>query len=88
MLLWIGLDQTGWFALNAVTGTLAGAANITAISTGPSTTQNTYTGALTGTDGAVGSMNNSIDPSGSTPKLYVENRTGSDAQFTLATLGR
>lgn len=88
VLLWIGLDQTGWFALNAVTGTLAGAANITAISTGPSTTQNTYTGALTGTDGDVGSMNISIDPSGGTPKLYVENRTGTDAQFTLATLGR
>lgn len=88
ILLWIGIDITGWSLLLSVTGPLAGASNFTEMFTSPPGGLNFFTGPLTGTTGTSGGVNLSIDTSGSAPRMYIENRIGTDRTFTLATVGK
>ncbi len=88
IMMWLTTDVDGYFALVAITGTLAGANNFGEMFATPASTLNYLTGALTGTTGPAGGINLSIDASGATPQLFIENRLGSDRTFTLATLGK
>jgi len=88
ILAWLGTDLTGHSWLFSATGVLAGASNLAGMIALPAASMNFYTGPLSGTTGAAGAVNVSIDTSGAVPRMYFENRLGSDRQFTLATLGR
>lgn len=88
ILLWLGVDLEGLFALVAINGPMTGAANFTEISAGPAATFTYLGGVLTGTTGPAGGVALAIDDSGATPKLFVENRLGSSRTFTLSTLGK
>lgn len=87
-LIWMGADLAGHSWLFAVTGALSGASNMASLATLPAGTLNFQTGALSGTTGLSGAVTVSIDASGATPRMYIENRLGAGHQFTLATLGR
>jgi hypothetical protein len=88
ILMWLCTDAPGQFSILAITGTLTGAGNFADLISNPPGSVRFLTGALTGTTGLMNGINMSIDTSGSTPRLYVENRLGSGHMFTLATLGR
>lgn len=88
ILLWIGVDAPGYAYLVSITGPLTGAANFTALSANPPATLNFLSGGLSGTTGPDDALNLSIDTSGSTPQLVIENRLGGAHLITLATLGR
>ena len=87
-MLWLSVNLEGRIYLVAITGTLTGANNFGEMFANPPGTLTYSTGTLTGTTGAAGKINLSIDSSGSVPKLYVENRLGSNRLFTLSTLGK
>lgn len=88
IMLWLSVNVGGRFALIAITGTLTGAGNFAEIFAAPPGALGFHTGVLSGTTGATGGINLSIDSSGGTPRMYLENRLGSNRLFTLATLGR
>ncbi|MEM7519740.1 MAG: DUF2793 domain-containing protein [Pseudomonadota bacterium] len=88
LLVWMGLDVVGHSYLFALTGALTGAANFSEISAAPAGSLGFQTGALTGTTGPANGVTLSIDITGGAPRLYVENRLGTDHWFTLATLGK
>jgi hypothetical protein len=87
MMMWLSVNIGGRFYMIAVTGSMNGAGNFSEIFASPPGTLNFLTGALTGTTGPAGSINLSIDNSSGTPRMYVENRLGSNRLFTLATFG-
>ncbi len=88
ILLWLSVNMEGRFYLVAITGTLTGMNNFGEMFANPPGTLNYITGPLTGTTGPAGGINLSIDVTGSVPKLFVENRLGSNRLFTLSTLGK
>ena len=88
IMLWLSINLEGRFFLVAITGTLTGANNFGEMFANPAGTLTYNTGALTGTTGAAGKINLSIDNTGAVPKLFVENRLGTNRLFTLATLGK
>jgi len=88
IMMWIGLDAPGYAYLVSINGVLSGAANFTGLSISPGGSLNFLTGDLNGTTGPNAALNLAIDASGSTPRLYLENRLGTTHQITLATLGR
>ena len=88
IMLWLSVNMEGRFFLVAITGTLTGANNFGEIFANPPGTLNYFTGPLTGTMGPSGGINLSIDNSTSVPKLFVENRLGTNRLFTLSTLGK
>ena len=88
IMLWLSINLEGRFFLVAITGTLTGANNFGEMFANPPGTLNYFTGPLTGTTGPAASINLSIDNSSGTPRLFIENRIGSNRLFTLATLGK
>lgn len=88
ILMWLAVDLTGYSFLFSVTGALSGASNFTPMFINPPGTLNFVSGSLSGTTGADGAINLSIDTSGATPRMYLENRLGASQTFTMATLGR
>lgn len=88
MMIWLSVNIGGRFYMIAVTGSMNGAGNFSEIFASPPGSLTFHTGALTGTTGPSGGINLSIDNAGGTPKMYVENRLGSNRLFTLATLGK
>lgn len=88
ILLWMGVNVTGYYFLVSVTGGLSGAGNFGAMFANPAGRLDFATGVLTGTTGTDGNITLSIDASGAVPRLYLENRLGSNRLFTLATLGK
>ena len=88
MMVWLSVNIGGRFYMIAVTGSMTGAGNFSEIFASPPGTLNFLTGALSGTTGPANSINLSIDNSSGTPRMYVENRLGSNRLFTLATLGK
>ena len=88
IMLWVSVNLEGRFYLVAVTGTLTGANNLGLMFANPPGSMNFLSGPLTGTTGAAGAINLSIDNTGSAPKLFVENRLGSNRLFTLSTIGK
>jgi hypothetical protein len=88
IMLWLSVNVGGRFALIAITGTLTGAGNFAEIFAAPPGALGFHTGVLNGTTGAAGGINLSIDSNSGTPRMYLENRLGSNRLFTLATLGR
>ena len=88
MMMWLSVNMGGRFYMIAVTGSMTGAGNFSEIFASPPGTLNFLTGALSGTTGPANSINLSIDSSSGTPRMYVENRLGSNRLFTLATLGK
>lgn len=88
ILLWLSADVGGHFALLSITGTLSGAGNFTTLFAQPSAMVSYYTGPLSGTTGATGGINLSIDTASGAPRLYIENRLGASHLFTLSTIGR
>lgn len=88
VMMWIGVDSPGQSFLVAVTGALTGASNFAEMFASPSGVLDFSTGVLTGTTGTDGHLTLSIDTGGAVPRLYLENRLGTDRAFTLATLGR
>ena len=88
ILLWIGMNVAGNFYLVSITGTMTGASNFGPMFVNPAGSLTFLTGPLTGTTGTDGGITLSIDTAGGTPRLYLENRLGSNRLFTLATLGK
>ena len=88
IMLWLSINMEGRFFLVSITGTLTGANNFGEMFANPPGTLTYLTGALTGTTGTAGGITLSIDSSGAAPKLYVENRLGSNRLFTLSTMGK
>ncbi|NNE51587.1 MAG: DUF2793 domain-containing protein [Sulfitobacter sp.] len=88
MMMWLSVNMGGRFHLLAVTGTMTNAGNFSEILSSPAGSLSFLTGPLTGTTGASGKINMSIESTGSGPKMYVENRLGSNRFFTIATLGK
>ena len=88
ILLWLGVDLPGHGWLVAVTGPLVGASNLVNLAGAPAGGLALRTGALTGTTGPDAAVSLSIDASGASPVLRLENRLGAPRRFTLATLGR
>lgn len=88
IMMWLSLDLAGQFYLFSVTGTLAGASNFAAMFNSPSGSLNFLTGPLDGTTGSDNAISISIDTTGPVPRMYLENRLGSDRTFTLSTLGK
>ncbi|MEP1930139.1 MAG: hypothetical protein ABJJ37_02545, partial [Roseibium sp.] len=88
ILMWLATDLAGHSFLFSVTGPLTGASNFTPMFVNPPATLNFLSGALSGTTGTDDAINLAIDTAGPLPKMYVENRLGSNQTFTLATLGR
>jgi hypothetical protein len=88
MMMWLSVNIGGRFYMIAVTGSMNGAGNFSEIFASPPGTLNFLTGALSGTTGPADSINLSIDNTSGTPRMYVENRLGSNRLFTLATLGK
>jgi len=76
------------FYLFAVTGTLIDATNFGEMFANPAGSLNFLTGPLTGTTGPDAEISLSIDTNGAVPKMYIENRLGSNRLFTLATMGK
>lgn len=88
IMLWLSINMEGRFFLVSITGTLTGANNFGEMFANPPGTLSYFTGPLTGTTGPAGGISLSIDNSGATPKLFVENRLGSNRLFTLSTMGK
>jgi hypothetical protein len=88
IMLWLSVDLEGMFFLVAVTGTLTGASSFGEMFASPAGTISYLTGPLTGTTGPAGGIAISIEDTGGTPKLYLENRLGTNRTFTLSTLGK
>ncbi len=88
ILLWLAVDIQGYGFLTAVTGSAAGAANFSEVFAGQASTLNYASGPLSGTTGPAGGVSISIDATGPTSQLCLENRLGTTQTFTLATLGR
>jgi len=88
ILMWMAINITGYHFLFSITGSLSGASNFVEMFTNPPGKISFSTGALTGTTGPASSINLSIDASGAQPRMFVENRIGSNRLFTLATLGK
>lgn len=88
ILMWLSVNLTGRYYLFSVTGSLGGAGNFGPMFINPPGTMNFLTGTLDGTTGPDGAINLSIDASGPAPRMFIENRLGSNRLFTLATLGK
>ncbi len=88
IMLWLSVNLEGRFFLVAITGTLTGSNNFGEMFANPPGTLTYSSGPLTGTTGPDGGINLSIDNTGATPRLHVENRLGSNRLFTLSTLGK
>lgn len=88
MMMWVSVNIQGQFFLVAITGTLTGASNFGEMFANPPGSMRYLTGPLTGTTGPANGINLSIDNTGPRPKLFVENRLGSNRLFTLSTLGK
>lgn len=88
ILMWLSVNITGYYYLFSMTGSLGGAANFGPMFINPPSSLNFRTGALDGTTGPDGAINLSIDTSGPTKRMYVENRLGSNRFFTISTLGK
>lgn len=88
MMMWLSVNIGGRYYMIAITGSMTGAGNFSEIFASPPGTLNFLTGALSGTTGPANSINLSIDNTSGTPRMYVENRLGSNRLFTLATLGK
>lgn len=88
IMMWVSVNLEGRFYLVSVTGSLTGANNFGQMFENPPGTMNFLTGPLGGTTGPVGGINLAIDVTGAVPKLFVENRLGSNRLFTLSTLGK
>ncbi|MFL4469283.1 DUF2793 domain-containing protein [Tateyamaria armeniaca] len=88
IMMWLSLDLAGEFYLFSVTGTLAGASNFAAMFNSPAGSLNFLSGVLDGTTGPDNAISISIDTSGAAPRMYLENRLGSDRTFTMSTLGK
>ena len=87
-MMWMSVNIAARFYLLAVTGTLVDATNFGEMFANPAGSVNYLSGPLTGTTGPDGEINPSIDTTGATPKMYIENRLGSNRLFTLATMGK
>ena len=88
ILMWLSVNLEGRFFLFSITGTLTGANNFGLMFANPPGTLSFHGGALTGTTSAGGGIGVSVDTSGPVPKLWVENRLGSNRLFTLSTMGK
>jgi len=88
IMMWLCLDIEWQFHLFSVTGALTGASNFGAMFTSPAGQLNFMTGVLDGTTGPDDAISISIDATGTVPRMYIENRIGSDRTFTLSTLGK
>lgn len=88
ILMWLAVNLAGHHFLFSITGTLSGASNFAAMFSNPPGKMVFHTGTLSGTTGPAACINLSISTSGSVPRMYVENRLGTNRLFTLATLGR
>lgn len=88
IMMWVSVNLEGRFYLVAVTGTLTGANNFGEMFANPPGTMGYFSGPLNGTTGPAGGINLSIDNTGAVPKLFIENRLGSNRLFTLSTLGK
>lgn len=88
ILMWLSLDLADQFFLFSVTGTLSGAGNFGAMFTSASGSLNFLTGVLDGTTGPDDAINISVDTTGAAPRMYLENRVGTDRIFTMSTLGK
>lgn len=88
IMMWLSLDLAGQFYLFSITGALTGASNLAAMFTSPSGSLNFLTGPLDGTTGSDDAISISIDTTGAAPRMYLENRLGSDRTFTMSTLGK
>lgn len=88
ILMWMAVNLPGYQFLFSITGVLAGAGNFNTMFVNPPAGLRYHTGVLTGTTGTTGGVNISVDATTATPRMYIENRLGSDAVFTLSTLGR
>lgn len=88
IMMWLSLDLAGQFYLFSITGALSGASNLAAMFTSPAGNLNFLTGPLDGTTGSDNAISISIDASGAVPRMYLENRLGSDRTFTMSTLGK
>lgn len=88
ILMWLSVNMEGRYYLFSITGTLTGANNFGEMFTNPPGTLNFLSGPLTGTTGPAGGINLALDVTGPTPKLFVENRLGSNRLFTLSTMGK
>ncbi len=88
ILMWLSVNLEGRYFLFSITGTLTGVNNFGEMFANPPGTLTYHTGPLTGTTGPAGGINISIDVTGPAPKLFVENRLGSNRLFTLSTMGK
>ncbi|MEO5620374.1 MAG: DUF2793 domain-containing protein [Cypionkella sp.] len=88
ILMWMAVNLAGYQFLFSITGALAGSGNFNTIFVNPPGGLRYHTGVLTGTTGTAGGVNISVDVTTATPKMYIENRLGTNAVFTLSTLGR
>ncbi|KIN76142.1 DUF2793 domain-containing protein [Sulfitobacter mediterraneus] len=88
IMMWMSVNIAARFYLFAVTGTLIDATNFGEMFANPAGSVNYLSGPLTGTTGPDGEITLSIDTTGATPKMYIENRLGSNRLFTLATMGK
>jgi hypothetical protein len=88
IMLWLAVDLEGMFFLTAVTGIMTGAGSFGQMFANPPGTISYLTGPLTGTTGPAGGIALSIEDTGAVPKLYLENRLGTNRTFTLATIGK
>jgi len=88
IMLWLSVDLEGMFFLMAVTGALTGSSSFGEMFAAPVNTISYLTGPLTGTTGPAGGIAISVEDTGGVPKLYLENRLGSNRTFTLSTLGK
>lgn len=88
ILMWLSVNISGYYYMFSITGSLAGAMNFGPMFINPAGSMTFNTGVMDGTTGTDGTINLSIDTSAGTPRMYVENRLGSNRLFTLATLGK
>lgn len=88
ILMWLGVNLMGYYFLVSVTGTQTGAGNFGAMFINPPGGLVFHSGPLNGTTGPAGAINLSLDAAGGVPRMYLENRLGSNRLFTLATLGK
>ncbi|MBM1308676.1 DUF2793 domain-containing protein [Sulfitobacter mediterraneus] len=88
IMMWLSINIAARFYLFAITGTLVNATNFGEMFANPAGSLNYMTGPLTGTTGPDGEINLSIDTTGATPKMFIENRVGSNRLFTLGTMGK
>jgi hypothetical protein len=88
ILMWMATDVTGHSFLFSITGALSGASNFVPMLMNPAGLVNFMTGPLTGTTGPAAAITLSIDVTGASPRMYVENRLGAAQTFTFATLGK